>query len=252
MNNTKKSLKVLFIGESWHIHMIHSKGYDSFTSSKYEEGATWLLQCLKNSQVDVTYMPAHTVQIAFPEDVAQLEQYDAIVISDIGSNTFLLQNDTFYQLRIKPNALELIKEYVNNGGGLLMIGGYLSFMGIEAKANYKNTVLADVLPVTMLDGDDRVEKPEGVIAQPSQPEHPVIKGFSEYPFFLGYNRAIAKENAEVVLTINNAPLLDFGNYHNGKIACFMSDCSPHWGTQQFMSWPFYTALWVNILTHIAR
>ena len=56
MNNTKKSLKVLFIGESWHIHMIHSKGYDSFTSSKYEEGATWLLQCLKNSQVDVTYM----------------------------------------------------------------------------------------------------------------------------------------------------------------------------------------------------
>ncbi|EEZ6084535.1 hypothetical protein GRR23_18290 [Escherichia coli] len=109
MNNTKKSLKVLFIGESWHIHMIHSKGYDSFTSSKYEEGATWLLQCLKNSQVDVTYMPAHTVQIAFPEDVAQLEQYDAIVISDIGSNTFLLQNDTFYQLRIKPNALELIK-----------------------------------------------------------------------------------------------------------------------------------------------
>ncbi|ELC9469508.1 hypothetical protein ABLK88_005091, partial [Escherichia coli] len=51
MNNTKKSLKVLFIGESWHIHMIHSKGYDSFTSSKYEEGATWLLQCLKNSQV---------------------------------------------------------------------------------------------------------------------------------------------------------------------------------------------------------
>ena len=181
MNNTKKSLKVLFIGESWHIHMIHSKGYDSFTSSKYEEGATWLLQCLKNSQVDVTYMPAHTVQIAFPEDVAQLEQYDAIVISDIGSNTFLLQNDTFYQ-----------------------------------------------------------------------PEHPVIKGFSEYPFFLGYNRAIAKENAEVVLTINNAPLLVFSNYHNGKIACFMSDCSPHWGTQQFMSWPFYTALWVNILTHIAR
>ena len=72
MNNTKKSLKVLFIGESWHIHMIHSKGYDSFTSSKYEEGATWLLQCLKNSQVDVTYMPAHTVQIAFPEDVAQI------------------------------------------------------------------------------------------------------------------------------------------------------------------------------------
>ena len=44
MNNTKKSLKVLFIGESWHIHMIHSKGYDSFTSSKYEEGVKWFTE----------------------------------------------------------------------------------------------------------------------------------------------------------------------------------------------------------------
>lgn len=26
-------MKILFIGESWHIHMIHSKGYDSFTSA---------------------------------------------------------------------------------------------------------------------------------------------------------------------------------------------------------------------------
>lgn len=25
-------MKILFIGESWHIHMIHSKGFDSFTS----------------------------------------------------------------------------------------------------------------------------------------------------------------------------------------------------------------------------
>ncbi|CAM7076284.1 Uncharacterized membrane protein [Escherichia coli] len=99
MNNTKKSLKVLFIGESWHIHMIHSKGYDSFTSSKYEEGATWLLQCLKNSQVDVTYMPAHTVQIAFPEDVAQLEQYDAIVIRE-GANKQVISSQADSLIKI--------------------------------------------------------------------------------------------------------------------------------------------------------
>ncbi|WP_348260393.1 glutamine amidotransferase, partial [Salmonella enterica] len=67
-------------------------------------------------------------------------RYDVFVFSDIDSNTFLLQNETFYHLKIKPNALESIKEYVKNVGGLLMIGCYLSFMGIEAKANYKNTV----------------------------------------------------------------------------------------------------------------
>ncbi|HCS4738277.1 TPA: hypothetical protein ORP78_004042, partial [Escherichia coli] len=52
--------------------------------------------------------------------------------------------------------------YLSDTGCLEIQGAsLLSFMGIEAKANYKNTVLADVLPVTMLDGDDRVEKPEG-------------------------------------------------------------------------------------------
>lgn len=126
-------MKILFIGESWHIHMIHSKGYDSFTSSKYEEGADYLLSCLRQQNITIDYMPAHIVQTRFPQTVEELEVYDAIVISDIGSNTFLLQNKTFYQMNIIPNALALIKEYVSNGGGLLMIGGYLSFTGIEAK-----------------------------------------------------------------------------------------------------------------------
>ncbi|WP_254554437.1 glutamine amidotransferase, partial [Salmonella enterica] len=107
----------------------------------------------------------HTVQIAFPDSIDELNRYYVIVIIDIVSNTFLLQNETFYQLKIKPNALESITEYVKNGGGLLMIGGYLSFMGIEAKDNYKNTVLAEVLQVIMLDGDDRVEKPDGICAE---------------------------------------------------------------------------------------
>ncbi|WEJ91159.1 MAG: glutamine amidotransferase [Klebsiella huaxiensis] len=252
MNAINKPLHVLFIGESWHIHMIHSKGYDSFTSSKYEEGATYLLKCLRDAEVSITYMPAHQVQIAFPEDPAELEKYDVIVISDIGSNTFLLQNDTFYQSKIKPDALDMIKEYVCHGGGLLMIGGYLSFMGIEAKANYKNTVLADVLPVIMFDGDDRVEKPSGVYASPVTNGHETVNEFTDWPVFLGYNKVESKDNATIALTIDNDPLLVYGNFEKGKTACFMSDCSPHWGSHEFMNWKYYTSLWVNILRYISK
>lgn len=36
----------------------------------------------------------------------------------------------------------------------------------------------------MLDGDDRVEKPEGICAEAVSPEHPVVNGFSDYPVFL--------------------------------------------------------------------
>lgn len=252
MRSINQPLNILFIGESWHIHMIHSKGYDSFTSSKYEEGATFLLDCLRSADVSVTYMPAHQVQISFPQSQAELDKYDVIVISDIGSNTFLLQNDTFYQSKIKPDALNMIKEYVSNGGGLLMIGGYLSFMGIEAKANYKNTVLADVLPVIMQDGDDRIEKPSGVYACPVESEHETVCNFTDWPLFLGYNKVTAKEHSAVALTIDKDPLLVYGDFGKGKTACFMSDCSPHWGSHEFMNWKYYTRMWVNILRYIAR
>lgn len=245
-------MKILFIGESWHIHMIHSKGFDSFTSSKYEEGAVYLLQCLKTKGITVHYLPAHQVQITFPSDIQSLNDFDVIVISDIGSNTFLLQNEVFYSMQTKPNILLLINNFVAQGGGLLMIGGYLSFMGIEGKANYKNTLLAEILPVVMQDSDDRVEVPQGIAATVVDAQHQTIQGFSQWPIFLGYNRVTAKNNTETVLNIGEDPLLVYGTYQQGKTACFMSDCSPHWGSNQFMCWPHYADMWLNILRYIAK
>lgn len=244
-------MKVLFIGESWTVHMIHAKGYDTFESTKYEEGATFLLDSLKENGVEVDYMPSHEVQVRFPNKLEALEQYDSIVISDIGSNTFLLQNKTFYQMEIIPNALELIRQYVDNGGGLLMIGGYLSFMGIEGKANYKNTVLSEVLPIVMLDRDDRVEKPEGVSPK-TIAEHKITNGLEKWPPFLGYNRFTAKEDATTLVKIEEDPLLVIGEYGKGKTAAFASDCAPHWGSIDFLQWDQYTPLWKRILEQIKR
>ncbi|MBO8414789.1 MAG: cytoplasmic protein [Proteobacteria bacterium] len=245
-------MKVLLLGESWSIHMIHSKGFDSFTSTKYEEGAAYLINSLKERGVDVVYMPAHTIQTAFPRSAEELAVYDAVIISDVGSNTFLLQNDTFYNMKMVPNALNLIKDYVTQGGGFLMIGGYLSFMGIEGKANYKRTVISEILPVEMLDGDDRVEVPEGITAEICMPEHESVKGFKSAPCFLGYNQLIAKPGAEVVMKVGADPLLVFGTYEKGKTACFASDCSPHWGCLDFLKWEHYGEMWLNIMKAIAR
>ena len=242
-------MKVLLIGESWSIHMIHSKGFDSFTSTKYEEGATYLISQLRAKEIEVDYFPAHQIQLGF--DV-NLDNYDVVIISDIGSNTFLLQNSTFYNLKTVPNALVKIKDYVANGGGFMMIGGYLSFMGIEGKGNYKNTVLDEVFPVQMLDGDDRVEVPEGIRATYIDPNHETVKGFEGAPLFLGYNKVTARKGSHTVMALGDDPLLVFGSYKKGKTACFMSDCSPHWGCHEFMNWKHYTDLWVNSLKHIAK
>ncbi len=245
-------MKILFIGESWHIHMIHTKGFDSFTSSKYEEGAEYLLSCLRSSGITIDYMPAHTVQNAFPQTLDELLIYDAIVISDIGSNTFLLQNKTFYKMEVVTNALSLINDYAAMGGGLLMIGGYLSFTGIEAKANYKNTLLAEVLPVEMLDHDDRIELPQGCNPVTLNPTHQITRDLNPWPPLLGYNKFMAKPGSETLAEINGDPLLVVGKYQAGNVACFASDCSPHWGGPQFMQWEHYTPLWCNILNSIKR
>ncbi|WP_348253363.1 glutamine amidotransferase, partial [Salmonella enterica] len=66
------------------------------------------------------------------------------------------------------------------------------------------------------------------------------------------NQAVARDDADFVLTINNDTLLLFGEYQQGKSSCFMSDCSQHWGTQQFMSWPFYSYMCVKKLQFIDR
>ncbi|GIR32328.1 MAG: hypothetical protein CM15mP45_16240 [Deltaproteobacteria bacterium] len=55
-----------------------------------------------------------------------------------------------------PNRLQLVKEYVKEGGSFMMIGGYLSFQGINGFARFKNTAIEEILPAEILAYDDRI------------------------------------------------------------------------------------------------
>jgi uncharacterized membrane protein len=76
---------------------------------------------------------------------------------DIGTNTLLLHPDTTSRSLATPNRLEVIEQYVWQGGALIMVGGYMTFQGIEAKARYAGTSVERALPVTILltDGAQR-------------------------------------------------------------------------------------------------
>lgn len=100
-----------------------------------------------------------------------------VILSDIGSNTLLMPNDVFLQGKSFPNRLRVLRDWVREGGSLMMVGGYLSFQGIEAKANYKNSPLAESLPVLMEDGDDREETPEGAVPHLFDPFIPAPQVF---------------------------------------------------------------------------
>lgn len=194
--------KILLVGESWVSSATHYKGFDQFGSVTFHLGAEPLVKALEGSEFELTYMPAHEAVEKFPFEMAGLNAYDAIILSDIGANSLLLPPAVWLHSKTVPNRLKLIKAWVEKGGNLLMVGGYFSFQGIDGKARWRRTPVEDVLPVTCLPYDDRVEIPEGSSADVIKPDHPTVAGLTgEWPLLLGVNEVEVREGAEVIVRL---------------------------------------------------
>ena len=244
--------RILVAGESWQTLSIHTKGFDSFVTSEYAEGVGDFRSALEGAGHIVTFQPNHVAAEKFPDTEDALSEFDAVVLSDIGSNTLLLPAATFSRAESRPNRLIALRNWVNSGGGLAMVGGYLSFQGIDGKANYGATPLAEALPVELERGDDRQETPEGSIARKTATRHPVTAGIrNEWPALLGFQRLTAKDDADVLAMIGDWPLLVVGRFGKGRVAAFASDIGPHWAPQSFTRWPGYSLLWGQALTWLA-
>lgn len=245
-------LKILLAGESWTSLGLHLKGFSIYTTGGYEEGGKPLIEALEREGHAVTYIPNHLVPSTFPNTVEGLAGYDVIVLSDIGADTFLLHPDTLAKSLRRPNTLKVMADYVAGGGGLLMVGGFMSFSGFGGNACYHNTVFAEVLPVKMLGHDDRIECPEGINPELADAGHVVLDGLgTAWPHFLGYQRLIAKQGAETVLKAEDDPFLVLGTHGKGRVGAFASDCSPHWGSPEFVAWDHYGRFWSQLAGWLA-
>lgn len=241
-------LRVLIAGESWETFSIHQKGFDVFTTAFYYEGVAPLRAALESAGHVIDYMPSHIAASKFPIDAAALGAYDVVMLSDIGSNTLLLHPDTFERSRSLPNRLNLLRDFVAGGGGLIMVGGYMTFQGIDAKARYAGTAVEAALPVTLLASDDRVETPEGVVPRVTLAEHPIVAGLdATWPALLGYNRIIARAEAATVAVAGDDALIAAWSYGKGRAVAFASDCGPHWAPPEFLAWSGYAPLWAGMV-----
>lgn len=246
-------MKVLFVGESWVINSIHIKGFDQFTETTYGEGGKEFIAALEGADIEVVHMPCHIAAKEFPTTVEEMEKYDLIILSDIGSNTLLLTEDVFAKGKRMPNRLELVKEYVENGGGFAMMGGYMSFQGIDGKSKYAHTALADILPIKMMESDDRLETPEGVYPTIVDENHPILDGISkEWPHFLGYNMLFETDPKYVIAKCNEHVFMAGRDYGKGRTFVFASDIAPHWGSPEFLDWESYNTLFTNIAKWLAK
>ncbi len=249
-------VKVLLAGESWISASTHYKGFDSFGSTTYHKGAEPLVAALADSAFDLTYMPVHDAAEAFPSTMAELNQYRAVILSDIGANTLLLPQSVWLHGRPSPNRLKLLRDWTAAGGALVMIGGYLTFQGIDGRGRWHRTPVEDCLPVRCLPYDDRIEAPEGFHPEiTGNPAHPILAGLEgEWPLLLGANEVVLRDRPDVEQLARLSaeqgghPLLVAGRHGQGRTVAWTSDIGPHWAPNDFVQWPGYARLWRNVLS----
>ncbi|MGF0039824.1 glutamine amidotransferase [Peptoniphilaceae bacterium SGI.131] len=238
--------KVLLVGESWITYHTHIKGFDTFYNSTYETGEEFIKRAFVNGGYEWEFMPNHVAMESFPYELSELKKYDLIILSDIGANTLLLPNAVFTRSEKRPNRCKLIRDYVMEGGALLMVGGYMTFSGIDGKGKWGDTAVQEVLPVKLLPVDDRREHMEGVRPVILE-KHEIFDGIDgEIPEILGYNCTVMKEEGKLLASVENDPFIAVGEYGKGRSAVFTTDCAPHWAPPEFCGWEYYDRLFQNL------
>jgi uncharacterized membrane protein len=235
--------RVLLVGESWVIHSIHVKGFDSFTTSEYAEGGEYLLAALRAGGAETGFIPAHLAPDTAPETLEELEAWDVVILSDIGTNSLLISRRVWAGEQ-RPNRLDLLEQWVRAGGSLVMCGGFMTFAGIEGKARYHGTAVETALPVTISPHDDRVENPSDNRPLVVDFEHPVTRGLpSVWPGLLGYNRVTAKLGSSLLMTVNGDPFVVAGEHGAGRSLAYAGDVGPHWGPRELVTSEAYMQFW---------
>ena len=188
-------------------------------------------------------------------------QSSAVIVSDVEAKCFHLYPGFFDRSRrgrgivTYPDRLDTLKAWLAGGGGLMMLGGWLSFSGARETGGWRRSRLAEALPVECLVGEDLVESSAGFTAEVVDPHHPLAKGlpWKAFPPIFGYNELIARPGAEVVVRVRQTghPLVVAGRYGKGRVFIYASDPAPHWGLN-FEQWAGYDRFWQQAFRWVAR
>jgi uncharacterized membrane protein len=251
-------MKLLLAGETFAAMTSVAVGGDVLTSAASTNGATAFNAALAAEGIAVTQIGGERCSAEFPSDLEVLTQYQAVVISDVGALTLLVTPEARAG-RVGVNRLELLQSYVENGGGLMLAGGYMGFQGMFGTARFHDTPVEDVLPVRCLPYADGMEVPQGLQISIVQPTHPILAGINgPLPPILGMNKVDFRSDGSSLLLATcpyrgaDWPLLAVRDYGRGRTAAWATDIGPHWLSQEFLGWPLYGKLMANMVRWLAR
>ncbi|MBR5161534.1 MAG: hypothetical protein IKW80_07875 [Thermoguttaceae bacterium] len=183
--------------------------------------------------------------------------FDRVDSSDSPDESFIQKPYKLYIIsdypreRFSDAQLQYIADAVKAGAGLLMIGGWESYYG--RLGEYHKTVLTDVLPVEMLQEDDRRNYSQPCVITPCA-DHPITAGlpWNTPPCIGGFNEYKPKPTGQTIMKIHrfainqsndqfefspieDKPLLVVGTYGAGNTAALATDAAPHW-VGGFVDW----------------
>lgn len=181
------------------------------------------------------YVPSHV-----PITTALLDQpRSLLILSDYPASQF------------SPHCQELALKKIDQGCGLLMIGGWESYHGLGG--DWDGTLIGSALPVEIQTTDDRINFPQSAWLLATG-DHEITAGLPwqiRPPAIGGMNQVRAKSGSTVVLEAHAyavkaaerpgqgdpafalmpqevRPALVVGQQGKGRTASFLSDVAPHW------------------------
>jgi len=141
-----------------------------------------------------------------PKKPEELFDYDLLVLTNVAARTF------------SEEQVRMIRGFVGNGGGLLLLGGYWTL----DKGGMRGTPFEEILPIRI--DADRGRLPYDLEGLPLEPKgsHPVtdLADWSVKPRVFFYNRVSARDGATVPLVSGERPMLILGQHGKGRTAVF--------------------------------
>jgi uncharacterized membrane protein len=250
---SNNEIKVLFIGSTAIIVTEFITGYDVDRVANYSDDAKYFISTMKAiDNFSIRHIPNHLINQDFPNSKEVLSQYDVVILSDCGRNNLEMYPDVNV-VPMGPDRLNMVANYVQRGGSLVMAGGWKSFQGFKGSANYAGSKIEEILPVNIQPNDDRIEVTEGIQPQIFDDTHPIFAGIpGNWPRFLGYNKLKPKVEANVIATIGDKdPFIALGTYGEGASMAFSSGIAPHWGVE-FVKWQYYSVFWKQAITWLCK
>ena len=182
----------------------------------------------------------------------------------------IFQNFTYRGYRMRQY-LPLIRNYVREGGGFVMLGGDISF----ASGGYASTPIADFLPVTLPAGRDGLVLEERFrpVVTPAGRYHPITalnltpeenrSTWAAMPKLAGINRVAGLHSEASALLAHPtaksgqvaAPVAAVRNYGKGRVLAVMTDSTWRWDFQSFGAGKdnrHYYKFWGNAIRWLIR